>query len=543
MGGAADVLVIGGGHNGLVCAAMLAGAGREVVVLERAGEIGGATISAELTRPGIVHDVLATNVGALAAGPVWAELGEDLTRHGVEFAVNPNAFASAFPGGTALRVGGGLERTVEQLAANDPEDVPGWRELAELFYAAVPTVAGALAQPLPSLALGRLLRDARRQLGGARALELAQLLALAPRDLGDTYLHSREAKALLAAWAFHGDFGPDQSAGSLLPFLETFGDMEAGMALVKGGIGRLPAALAAVIEARGGTVRSGADVTRIVVEGGRASGVELADGESLAAREAVVACVGPAALYEGLLRDAELPAGVRRAARRFRYGPGTLMVHLALSGPVPWQAGEDLAGYGYVHVGPYVEDIALAYTQARNGLLPSDPMLVVGQPTAADPGRAPGGEQVLWVQVRAVPAVIRGDADDNILATDWAGAAEPYVERVMDKLERYAPGLSDLVLERASLTPLQIEARDANLVGGDNGAGSGLLSQNLIFRPLPGYSRHRTPIAGLYQTGASTWPGPGVTGLPGALSARRVLGDARLPGRLARGLRRGGRRG
>ena len=529
----ADVVVIGGGHNGLVCAALLARAGREVVVVERSAAIGGATVSAELTRPGVVHDVLATNVGAFAAGPVHAELGDDLRRHGLEFSVNPNAFASAFPDARALRVGGGLERTLAELEANDPADVAGWRELADLFRAAAPTIFGGLAQPAPSLGWARLARSAWRELGAGRALELLQLLASSPRDFGDSYLHSREAKALLAAWALHGDFGPDQSAGTLLPFLETFADMEYGMALVRGGIGNLPRALAAVVDEAGGRVVTGAEATAIAVVRGRAQAVELAGGERIAA-PTVVACVGPRALYGGLLRDAPLPDAVRRAAGRFRYGPGTVMVHLALSGPVPWAAGDDLASYGYVHVGPYVEEMAGAYTEARNGLLPSDPLLVVGQPTAADPSRAPGGEHVLWVQVRAVPAEIRGDAAGDIAATSWDEAIEPYADRVLAKLERYAPGVGGLVLDRAALSPLDIEARDSNLVGGDNGAGSGLIAHNLVFRPLPGWSRHRTPVRGVYHTGASTWPGPGVTGMPGKLAAERVLGDARVGGRLVR---------
>jgi phytoene dehydrogenase-like protein len=137
------------------------------------------------------------------------------------------------------------------------------------------------------------------------------------------------------------------------------------------------------------------------------------------------------------------------------------------------------------------------------------------------------------VQVRAQPAEIRGDAAGEIAAREWADAAEPYADRVIAKLSEYAPGIESLILDRAVLTPSDLEAHDPNLVGGDSVAGSHHLRQNFIFRPIPGYSGYRTPIDGLYMTGAATWPGGGVTGLPGHLAAKAVLGGRDVPARIA----------
>jgi phytoene dehydrogenase-like protein len=211
-----------------------------------------------------------------------------------------------------------------------------------------------------------------------------------------------------------------------------------------------------------------------------------------------------------------------------------MMIHLALSAPPRWAAGGDLGEFAYVHIAPYVEDLAETYTAASNGLLPKSPLLIVGQSSAVDPTRAPEGRAVLWVQVRAQPAEIRGDAAGEIAARDWTEAAEPYADRVMAKLSQYAPGIEDLVLQRAVLTPRDLEAHDPNLVGGDSVAGSHHLRQNFIFRPIPGYSNYRTPVEGLFMTGAATWPGGGVTGLSGQLAAKAVLNRGGLSKRVAR---------
>ena len=202
------------------------------------------------------------------------------------------------------------------------------------------------------------------------------------------------------------------------------------------------------------------------------------------------------------------------------------MIDLALDGPVPW-ADEQLGEYAYVHIGPYVRELAETYTDAANGILPASPLLVVGQSSVVDPSRAPRGKHVLWIQVRAVPGQIHGDRLDTIAARTWQSAAEPYAERVLAKLERVAPGVSELALARRVLTPGDLEAHDANLVGGDNGAGSHHLRQNFVFRPLPGLARYRTPVARLWHGGAATWPGAGVTGVPGHRVAQAVLAATR----------------
>ena len=321
----------------------------------------------------------------------------------------------------------------------------------------------------------------------------------------------------------HLDFGPDVSGGAMFPFLEAFTDMRTGIAVARGGASRLIDALVALLTEAGGELRLGAEVTRVVVEGGRASAVELAGGERIDARRAVIANLTPTVLHGRLLDPQSLSPRLRRSAAGYAYGPGTMMVHLALAGPIPWSAGEDIGRFAYVHIAPYVDDLATMYAQASAGMLPAEPMLVVGQTSAVDPSRSPEGSQVVWVQVRALPGTIAGDALGEIAARSWDGAAEPYAERVMAKLERYAPGIGDLVLDRAVLSPAELERRNPNLVGGDSIAGSMHLRQNFVFRPFPAVSDYESGIAGLLMTGASTWPGAGVNALSGYNVAQKLL--------------------
>ncbi|MEO8967840.1 MAG: NAD(P)/FAD-dependent oxidoreductase [Solirubrobacteraceae bacterium] len=520
-----DAIVIGAGHNGLVTAAYLARAGWSVLVLEQSERPGGAVQSGELTRPGFVHDLFATNLNLFLGSPVAAELGADLERHGLDYAACDQPFANVFPDGSALRVHQGLEPTLAELERHHGGDAAGWRELDSLYETLSPALFALYGSRLTSRDLAALAIEQLPRLGRTGARELGRLLLSSTRELAETYMASPEAQALLACWGLHLDFGPDVSGGAMFPFLEAFTDMRTGIAVARGGASCLIDALVSVGADHGAELRTGTEVVRVTTRAGRAVGVELADGEHIHARQAVIAGVGPRLLYGRLLAGADVPPGITRAAARYRQGPGTLMVHLAMSELPSWSAGSDLRGFAYVHIAPYLDDLAANYAQACAGLLPADPMLVVGQTSAVDPTRAAGGH-VLWVQVRALPNQIAGDARGEIDARDWAQAAEPYADRVLTTLERYAPGITSLVLDRTVLTPADLERHNPNLIGGDSIAGSMHMRQNFLFRPFPEVADYETGIAGLLMVGAATWPGAGVNAISGYNVARKLLAPA-----------------
>jgi phytoene dehydrogenase-like protein len=518
-----DAVIVGGGHNGLVAAAVLARGGWSVLLLEKAGELGGAVKSGEITRPGFVHDLYSTNQGLFLGSEAYRDFRAELERHGLAHAVADRAAASVFPGGRALRLFRDLDRTLDGLRAHDDRDAEGFMRLRGQHRRFQASLAPLLQAELPSGRAAAQLASAAARVGVPQLLEVARTLVSSAREVGDEHFGSPEMKAMFASWGLHLDFGPDVPLGAMFPFIETFSAVENGMAVAVGGAGNLPRALAAVARGHGAEIRTGADVARIEVRDGRAVGVVLADGERIGARRAVVANLSPGPLIGRLLADADVPAGVLRRAEAYRYGPATMTVHLAMDGPIPWEAGEDLAGFGYVHAAPHVEDLSRTYSQAMDGLIPDSPLLIVGHTSAVDPSRAPAGGHVVWIQVRCLPSAIRGDAAGTIGARDWDAAREAVADRVVDKLEGFAPGTKARILDRAVLSPADLERDNPNLVGGDSIAGSHHPRQHFVFRPFPGWSRYRTPVEGLWMVGASTWPGAGVNAASGYMAAQDLL--------------------
>jgi phytoene dehydrogenase-like protein len=190
-----------------------------------------------------------------------------------------------------------------------------------------------------------------------------------------------------------------------------------------------------------------------------------------------------------------------------------MMIHLALEDLPEWRAAQ-AREFNYVHIGPYLDDMAMAYTQAAAGDLPDTPTLVVGQPTVTDPSRAPEGRHVLWVQVRVLPLEPR--------AGSWDEIGEAYADRVIARIEEYAPGLSSRIIARHVMTPADLQRSNANLVLGDSLGGSHHPAQYFFLRPVPGWWRHRSPVDRLYVCGAGTWPGGGVGGGSGAMAADAI---------------------
>jgi phytoene dehydrogenase-like protein len=282
----------------------------------------------------------------------------------------------------------------------------------------------------------------------------------------------------------------------------------------------------------------------VLVAGGRASGVRLAGGETVGATRAVVAGVTPTQLYGGLLTASEVPAPVSAAAERYRYGRGEMQIHLALDEPPRWRGdrAEELARCPIVHVTPGLDAVSRAVNEAERGLLPAEATIVCGQPCALEPGRAPEGKAIVWIQLQELPAGrVKGDAAGEIDTGDGSWTEElreAYADRIVARLGESITNLSSSLLKRVVLSPADIERLNCNLVGGDIYGGSCALDQNLLWRPLAETPGHRTPVEGLWHVGASTHPGPGLGGGSGYLVAkaltrpplpRRLL--AHLPGR------------
>lgn len=507
-----DAVVVGSGHQGLTTALYLARAGWDVAVFERNSELGGATRSAEITEPGLLHDLYATNLNPFRGSPVFADFGNDLERAGFRTVTSGMPYANVFPDGRSLRVYSEVERTLAMWSEHSERDLAGWTALGELHGEFLQHLMPAYGQPMPSLAAGRTVLGALWRLGVRRVLELGGLLACSSRELGERWFESPEAKTMLACWGMHLDLAPDVSFGAMIPFVQTFSEMATGMSIAEGGAGALPRALGTLVSEAGATVRTGSPVVAVTTDTtGRA-------------RRAVIAGTTPTQLFGTLLAgNPAVSVSARRRADRFQYRPGTMMLHLALDGPVPWSGDDDLRDFAYVHIGPYIDDLARAYQQSLAGYLPDRPLLVVGQTSRVDPSRTPDEREILWIQVRSVPSVIKGDSCGAIRETGWNQVKEAMADRVIDNMETYAPGLRSLIRTRTVVSPEDLENENPNLVGGDSIAGSHHVAQNFLFRPWLGGSTYETGVPGLYLVGASTWPGGSTNAISGYLLGQKLL--------------------
>jgi phytoene dehydrogenase-like protein len=517
-----DAVIVGAGHNGLAAAVHLASRGWKVGVFERNDSAGGAVRTAEATLPGFRHDLCAMNLSLFAGSPFLREHGEELRSHGLAFAPAEHCFATPTRDGRWFGVSKDLPTTLARAEKFSAGDARAWRAMVEKFGADAPVIFTLLGAPMTKRALLMFGWRAWRQKGAGWMLDTARLLLSSPREFLEQEFESPEIRAALAAWGMHLDFSPDIAGGALFPYLESMANQSFGMVIGAGGADTMIKAMVARIGALGGTVRLNADVAEVRRDGRRATGLRLASGEIFAAKRAVIAGVTPNALVAKLLPGGSGDLSFDRGAEKFRFGPGTMMVHFALSDLPAWSAGDELKRFAYVHLAPDLDMMARAHQEAMAELLPAEPVLVCGQPTAIDPGRAPAGKHILWVQVRVLPGRIRGDAAGRISARDWDGAKEPYADRVLDIIESYAPGTKTKVLARHVESPADLERNNPNLVGGDNLAGSHHLAQNFLFRPMPGWARWRTPVENLYLIGASTWPGAGTGAGSGYMLAKSL---------------------
>lgn len=517
-----DAVLIGAGHNALACALHLSARGWTVGVFEQGAEPGGAVRTGEYTLPGFRHDWAAMNMSLFAGSQFFKAYGPALMARGLELAPTANPFASAFPDGRWMGVSTGMAETQARIATFSQADAQTWARLAAAFPSDANHLFALLGSPMKMRAFASILWRLMRQRGISGTQDLGRFLLSSPRAWLEETFDSPHLRATLGAWGLHLDYAPDVAGGALFPYLEGMAGQAFGMVLAKGGAGNVTRALVEEIRARGGHVECNAPVVRIRHTGEAAQGIELADGRIITARKAVIAGVAPKGLMR--LTGGTGDAVFDGAMERYRHAPGTMMIHLAMDALPPWAAGADLHRFAYVHLAPSLDQMARTYQQANAGLLPDEPALVVGQPTVVDPGRAPEGKHVLWLQVRMVPGTILGDAAGRIAATGWAEAAEPMAERALDILERYAPGTRRHILARCVVSPAELEADNPNLVGGDQICGSHHLSQHFLYRPARGRTDGSTPLRNLHLTGAAVWPGAGTGAGPGWLLAQKLAG-------------------
>jgi len=519
---ARDVIIIGGGHNGLVTAFYLAKAGFKPLVLERRTQVGGAAITDEF-HPGFRCSTLSHS-----AGPIRPDIVRDmqLEKHGLKFITPETCVTALSPDGRALSLYQDENKSAQSIGPFSQKDAAKYPEFEKSLGKISKVIAEALATTPPDIDhpsggdLWSMLKTGRalRNLGKRDMYRVLRWGPMAVADLVAEYFETELLRAVIAARGIFGTFLGPWSAGSALQLLiRAAGDSHpAGSALfAAGGMGALTQAMASAAKAAGVEIRTSAEVIEIRVKDGAAIGAILGTGEEILAK-AVISNADPKRTLLKLTDPMHLSPDFVQKLQHFR-GNGTVAkVNLALSGLPTFTAlknGDSAALKGRIHIGPEIDYLERAFDESKYGNFSRQPYLEATIPSLTDPTLAPDGKHVMSIYMQYAPYKLKGD---------WEDQRKALGQTVVQTLAQYAPNLPEMILTHQIITPLDLE-EVYGMTGGQIFHGDLALDQFFTMRPLLDWARYRTPIENLYLCGSGTHPGAGLTGGSGANAAREIV--------------------
>jgi phytoene dehydrogenase-like protein len=517
-----DIVIIGGGHNGLVTAFYLAKAGYKPLVIERNAQVGGAAVTDEF-HPGFRCSTLAH-----AAGPILPSVLRDmqLEKHGLRL-ITPDICVTALsPDGRALSLYQDVDKSAQEIAAFSKKDAAKYPEFAHSLGKIGKVIGEALATTPPDIDhpsggdLWSIIKTVRaiRKLGKRDMFRLLRWGPMAVADLASEYFETELLRAVIAARGVFGTFlGPWSAGSALVLLIRAAGDPHpaGSAALAAGGMGAVTQAMAAAAKAAGAEIRTGTEVIEIRVQNGAATGVLLSTGEEIHAK-AVVSNADPKRTLLKLTDPTYLSPDFVQRLQHYR-GNGTVAkVNLALSGLPTFTAlknGDASALKGRIHIGNEIDYLERAFDESKYGNFSRQPYLEATIPSLTDPTLAPEGKHVMSIYMQYAPYKLKGD---------WEEQRKALGQTVVQTLAQYAPNLPELILTHQIITPLDLEEK-YGLTGGQIFHGELALDQFFTMRPLLDWARYRTPIEKLYLCGSGTHPGAGLTGGSGTNAAREIL--------------------
>ncbi len=531
MSNQADVLIIGGGHNGLVTAGYLARAGLRVTVLERRAVVGGASVTEE-PWPGFKVSTL-SYLCSLLQPRVIREL--ELAKYGYHIYPKDPSFFTAYPDGRHIFFWQNMAKTVAEIAKFSPHDAEVYPQYEHELARLAEWVEALLLETPPNIVrrkLGDLLQMGKLglntlKLGDAGLVRMVKVMTQSAKDFLQERFESEEIKTTLATDGVIGTNGGPSTPGTAYILLHHVMGGAAGArglwGFVRGGMGAISNALAASAQAKGAVIRTNAGVERILIKDGRAYGAVLADGEEFTAR-VVVSNAEPKRTFLQMIEAQHLEDEFRRSIENFRCEGSVVKINLALDGlpnftafPNKSDKEVNLPHRTTMHVCPTMDYVDRAWDDALQGRPSAQPMLECTIPSAYDDSLAPPGRHVMNIFAQYAPYKLKDGA--------WTPALkDQFADRCLDAFAEYAPNIKDIILHRQVISPLDME-QEYGLTGGNIFHGEMNLDQLFFLRPVAGWADYRTPIRGLYLCGAGTHPGGGVMGAPGHNAAHEILKD------------------
>jgi phytoene dehydrogenase-like protein len=518
------VVIVGGGHNGLVTAAYLARAGRKTLVLEARELVGGCAVTEEVW-PGFRVSTGAY-LTSLLQERIVREL--ELPKHGYQVDAKDPAFFSAYPDGRYMFMWQDRAKTQAEIAKFSPRDAaryPAYEEQLERISQVVEGLLLTTPPPFPPASVGawiEYLKLAGRMRGLSRAelVSLVKIFTQSASDFLDDWFESPELKVTLATDGVIGANGGPRSAGTAYILLHHCMGGVAGhrglWGFVRGGMGAVSNAIADSARAAGAAIRTNAPVSQILVRNGRATGVVLQSGEEIAAKVVASNC-DPKRTFLQLIEASALDPEFLESIRKFRCEGTSLKINLALSGLPDFKALPGTPGPQHgatMHICPSIEYVERAWDDAKYGRPSKSPMLEMTIPTMYDKSLAPAGKHIMGIFLQYAPYTLAEGT--------WEQWREPFYERVIEIIAEYAPNIRDIIIDKLVLTPLDMERR-FGITGGNIFHGEMSLDQMFVMRPVAGWARYKMPVQGLWLCGSGTHPGGGVMGAPGYNAARQIL--------------------
>ena len=521
-----DAIIVGGGHNGLVTAAYLSGAGRRVLVLERRPIVGGCAVTEEIW-PGY-----RVSTGAYLTSLLQERIIRDLDlpKYGYQVDAKDPSFFSVFPDDRYLFFWQDERKTLDEIAKfskRDAGNFPKYEAHLEKLAQVVESLLLVTPPEFPPAGIGDFI-DYLKLLGRFRKLRRKEILGLveiftkSAADMLDEWFESEQLKVTLATDAVIGANGGPKSPGSAYILMHHVMGSVAGKrglwGFVRGGMGAVSNAIAEAAKARGAEIRTDADVAKIRIENGRARGVLLASGEEIEAKQ-VASNLDPKRTFLTLVGESELDLDFATAIRNFRCEGTSCKINLALDGLPNFRALPGAPAPQHratMHICPSIDYVERAWDDAKYGRPSRNPLLELTVPTMYDPTLAPAGKHIMGIFLQYAPYTLKGST--------WDEEREPFANRVFEIIDDYAPGFSSHILDQQVLTPLDLERR-FGITGGNIFHGEMSLDQMFVMRPVAGCARYSTPIEGLYLCGSGAHPGGGVMGAPGYNAAREMMKD------------------
>ncbi len=511
-----DVVIAGGGHNALACAALLVKYGVRPLVLERNDQVGGGVVTREVTLPGFKHDLYGSSHVWIHLNPAFRNvLQPELEKYGLRYIWSEDHI-TGHPNleGQGIIVYKDVDKTCDTIAEYSKKDAIRYKEIYDEFAEIEPgVIKGMFSPPAPPSHMFQALENNSEGLRRLRDYQLSS------RAFTLKNFENPHVRAFILGWAMAPQTLPDQEATAqgfyvMIPSIHYY-----GQAIPEGGSGMLSIAMQRYIDDNGGRVMTGATVDRFIIERGECKGVELADGTAIRARRAVVTALDPRQTFLRCMSEKELDSRIRNIVEHYSFGNVTIVrAHYALNEAPEFRNGPDMSATAFQRIFGSVADIDKQYSEIAAGVPPSDPFLWSATWTTLDPSRAPDGKHTIIFDT-FVPIELASGAN-------WEDLAPEYTRNVLLRnLRRHAPNMTDdNILGEFIDTGPNLARSNWSFVNGSTTGGERILSQLGAFRPIPGFAEYRSPIVNLYMTGPSCHPGGGICAM-GTNTATAILED------------------